>query len=161
DPVADMAFLVMDFAYHGHRPLARLFAESYFRASGEEEGRALLPFYVAYRAAVRGKVEGIKWAEAEVPAAEKNAALRSGRAPWLLGVGELEEPERRPCVVLVAGLPGSRKSTLAARLGERAGFTVLRSDVIRKELATGSTEEDIYTPEWGDRTYAECLRRAE
>src|SRR5205807_10564309 len=60
DPVADMAFLVMDFIYHGHRPFADLFAEAYFRAATDEEGRALLPFYTAYRAAVRAKVEGIK-----------------------------------------------------------------------------------------------------
>jgi predicted kinase len=62
--------------------------------------------------------------------------------------------------VLVAGLPGSGKSTLARRLGERAGFTVLRSDVVRKELAAESPDEDIYTPQWNERTYAECLRRA-
>ncbi|HYT89320.1 MAG TPA: AAA family ATPase, partial [Gemmataceae bacterium] len=161
DPVADMAFLVMDFAYHGHRQFTRLFAESYFRASGDEEGPALLPFYTAYRAAVRGKVEGIKRAEAEVPAEEKNAALASARAHWLLALGELEQPERRPCLVLVAGLPGSGKSTLARGLAEPGNFTVLRSDVVRKELAAGSDDEDIYTPEWGDRTYAECLRRAE
>ena len=60
DPVADMAFLAMDFALHGRTDLGRAFAEAYFRASGDAEGRTLLPFYAAYRAAVRGKVEGMK-----------------------------------------------------------------------------------------------------
>ena len=73
---------------------------------------------------------------------------------------QLEEPGRKPCLVLVGGLPGAGKSTLARGLAERAGFQVIRSDVVRKELA-GPTSEDIYTPEWTDRTYAECLRRAE
>src|SRR5262249_30270636 len=153
DPVADMAFLVMDLAFHGRRDLARAFAEAYFRASGDDEGRALLPFYTAYRAAVRGKVEGLKMAEPEVPPTARQEALAGARAHWLLALGELEVPARRPCLVLTAGLPGSGKSTLARGLQEQAGFTVLRSDVVRKELAAGGSGEDIYAPTWSDRTY--------
>src|SRR5262249_21183896 len=33
DPVADMAFLVMDLAYHGRRDLAQTFVEAYFQAA--------------------------------------------------------------------------------------------------------------------------------
>ena len=80
DPVADMAFLVMDLARSGRRDLARAFADAYFAASGDADGRALLPFYTAYRAAVRGKVEGIEVAETEVPEPERVAAReRRGR----------------------------------------------------------------------------------
>ncbi|MCC6418195.1 MAG: AAA family ATPase [Gemmataceae bacterium] len=167
DPVADMAFLVMDLAFHDRRALGRRFADAYFRAAADEEGRLLLPFYTAYRAAVRGKVEGLKAGEAEVPTAEREAARASARARWLLALGELEEPGRRPCLVLVGGLPGSGKSTLSRRLQETAGFTMIRSDVVRKELAGLASDArppagtDIYTPAWSDRTYAECLRRAE
>lgn len=169
DPVADMAFLVMDFAFHGRRELACVFADAYFTATGDTEGRALLPFYTAYRAVVRGKVEGFKLAETEVPAAERTRALAQARTHWLLALAELAEPDHKPCLVLVGGLPGSGKSTLARNLGEHAGFTVIRSDVVRKELAglperdrSGqSTDMGIYTPAWTERTYAECLRRAE
>jgi predicted kinase len=44
---------------------------------------------------------------------------------------------------------------------------VIRSDVVRKELsgqdksAAARFEEGLYTPEWTERTYDECLRRAE
>ncbi len=161
DPVADMAFLVMDLIYHGRRDLARAFADAYFRAAGDEEGRELLPFYVAYRATVRAKVEGLKAAEPEVPPAQRAAAGASARAHWLLALGELEERPRRPGLVLVAGLPGSGKSTLARRLGAEGNFTVIRSDVVRKELAGAATGDDLYSPEWNERTYDECLCRAE
>src|SRR5262249_9072649 len=70
DLVADMAFLAMDLAFHGRRDLARVFADAYFAVAGAE-GRALLPFYTAYRAVIRAKVEGLKLAEPEVPAAER------------------------------------------------------------------------------------------
>lgn len=99
DPVADMAFLVMELKAAGRGDLARAFAGEYFRASADQEGRALLPFYVAYRAAVRAKVEGFKSAEAEVPGAERDAALAAARRLWLLALDELEwagqEAERR------------------------------------------------------------------
>jgi aminoglycoside phosphotransferase family enzyme/predicted kinase len=169
DPVADMAFLVMDLAFHGRRDLAAAFAETYFQASGDEEGRALLPFYTAYRAAVRGKVEGFELAEPEIPEAERAAALARSRGHWLLALGELEPPGRRPCLLLIGGLPGTGKSTLARGLAERAQCDLLRSDVLRKELvgisagtpAPAPFEEGIYTAAWTERTYAECLRRAE
>jgi len=71
--------------------------------------------------------------------------------------------------VLVAGLPGTGKSVLARGLSQHAGFQVIRSDTVRKEIAGLPTEkpvpadirEKIYAPEWDDRTYAECLARAE
>jgi aminoglycoside phosphotransferase family enzyme/predicted kinase len=169
DPIADMAFLVMDLRFHGRRDLADVFTEEYLQAAHDAEGAALLPFYTAYRAAVRGKVEGLKLEEKEIPEEERAVALTRARAHWLLALGELEEPGHRPCLVLVGGLPGSGKSTLAAAVAENADFQVIRSDIVRKELTGVATvsqgasqfEEGIYTPEWNERTYADCLRRAE
>jgi uncharacterized protein len=168
DPVADMAFLAMDLRFHGRRDLAGVFVESYFTASGDRDGLALLPFYTAYRAAVRGKVEGFELLEKEVPQAEREGALMRARAHWLLALGQLEQPGRKPCLVLAGGLPGTGKSTLARHLADRAGFTVVRSDVVRKELAgvpphssaRSTFGEGLYSTEWTDRTYAECLTRA-
>jgi aminoglycoside phosphotransferase family enzyme/predicted kinase len=163
DPVADMAFAVMDLAFYGRRDLARAFADAYFRAADDEEGRKLLPLYTAYRASVRGEVEGMLVMEKEVPEAERTAAAKRARAHWLLALGEVEEPEKKPCLLFMAGLPGAGKSMLAKALAERAIFCLIRSDVVRKELAASarSVSEDIYTPEWSERTYTECLRRAE
>jgi aminoglycoside phosphotransferase family enzyme/predicted kinase len=169
DPVADMAFAAMDFAFYGRRDLARAFAAAYFRARGDEEGKSLLPLYAAYRATVRGAVEGLLLGEKEVPEAERTAALERAQAHWLLALAELEEPGRKPCLLLVAGLPGTGKSDVARGLAGDAGFRVVRSDVVRKELASLPEDvrasappgESLYTPQWNERTYAECLRRAE
>jgi aminoglycoside phosphotransferase family enzyme/predicted kinase len=163
DPVADAAFLVMDLKRAGRRDLAAPFADAYFRATGDDEGRGLLPFYTAYRACVRAKVDGLKAVEAEVPAADRDEAAARSRAGWLVALGELEAPARRPALVLVGGLPGTGKSTLARGLTDRAGFAVVRSDEVRKELAGVPPDRpggDIYTPEWTERTYRECARRA-
>ena len=168
DPVADIAFLAMELDLEGRHDLAVAFVREYLRAAGDPDGENVLPFYRSYRAAVRGKVEGMKLAEPEIPEADRTRARGRARALWLHALSELEEPDRRPCLVMLAGLPGTGKSTLARGLAERAGFAVIRSDVVRKELAGlgGVSVDDafgdgIHTTEWDERTYAECLRLAE
>lgn len=169
DPIADIAFLAMELALEGRSDLAGGFVDAYLGAAGDPEGIEVLPFYRAYRAAVRGKVEGMKLAEPEISEGERATARDRARALWLRALSELEQPGRRPCVVLVAGLPGTGKSTLSRALAACAEFSVVRTDTIRKELAGRAGRdatpagfgEGIYTPEWDDRTYGECLRRAE
>ncbi len=83
----------------------------------------------------------------------------------------LEDCRQRPGVVLVGGLPGTGKSTLAQALARQAGFELIRSDQIRKELAAQSSlvgvhradldPSEIYTREWTDKTYQSCLDRAD
>jgi predicted kinase len=169
DPVADMAFAAMDLSFHGRRDLRRRFVEEYFRNSGDDEGRTLVPLYSAYRAAVRGMVEGLKVGAKEVDDRDRSESLRKARAHWLLALSELEVADRKPCLLLVAGLPGTGKSTVAARLAETAGFIVIRADVVRKEIAglpvleppADEDRERLYSADWTERTYAECLSRAE
>lgn len=167
DPVSDMAFIVMDLSFHARADLATTFADAYFAAARDADGRQLLPLYTSYRAAVRAKVEGFASAETEIPEKDRTHAIQSARAHWLLALRTLETPRRQAGIVLVGGLQGSGKSTLARALAETANFTVIRSDVVRKELTQDINQppigvpygEGIYSPEWTERTYAECLRR--
>jgi aminoglycoside phosphotransferase family enzyme/predicted kinase len=168
DPISDMAFLVMDLQQVGRRQLADRFADAYVEASGDDEGRALLDFYVAYRAAVRGKVQGIKADDDGVAEEEREAAAATATGHWLLALGALAPPRERPGLVLVGGLPGTGKTTLARALADAADFRTIRSDEVRKELAGLEPEasaaadygEGIYGPDWTDRTYASCRERA-
>lgn len=169
DVAADAAFLYMDLKSCGRSDLAKTFADAYINASGDEEGRSLLPFYSAYRAAVRGKVEGFEVFESEVPSDVRKAALGRARRHWLLALRELESPDRWPFLLCVGGLPGVGKSTLAVELSQVLGGRILSSDKIRKELAGFSplqpaaspVNQGIYANEWTEKTYAQCLQRAE
>jgi aminoglycoside phosphotransferase family enzyme/predicted kinase len=179
DPIADLAFLVMDLRRVGRPDLADALVDGYFSAyerplaerpapgaleDERAEGRALLPFYTAYRATVRGKVEAMTAIEAEVEPEAAAAALRSAHRHLLLALRELQPPGLRPCVVLVAGLPGTGKSTLARALAAE-GFVWVRSDAVRKQLAglapdspaSAPPGEGIYSAAWTERTYQRCL----
>jgi aminoglycoside phosphotransferase family enzyme/predicted kinase len=135
DVLADIAFSVMELSFAGRRDLARLFADVYFSES-HDDGRDLLPLFAAYRSAVRAKVAAILGSEPEIPHPDRDQALARSQAHWLWSLAELERPDRRPGLLLVSGLPGTGKSTLAKSLADVAHFDeVLRSDVIRKELA--------------------------
>jgi aminoglycoside phosphotransferase family enzyme/predicted kinase len=158
DPVADIAFTVMELLFYGRSDLARSFTDAYFRSMGDPQGSMLLPFYVAYRSLVRAKVRGLELRAREISEARRSSSLVKARAHFLLALGELAPPMDRPSLVLVGGLPGTGKSTLARSLAGAAGFEVIRSDVVRKELCGGI---GIYTREWTDRTYDECRHRAE
>jgi aminoglycoside phosphotransferase family enzyme/predicted kinase len=170
DPIADVAFLEMDLVRHGQPGLARWFREAYLAAAADSSGERLIPFYISYRATVRAKVSGLKADEPEVPEQERAQAKADARVFWLLALQALEEPRRRSCLILVGGLPGTGKSTLARTLAIQAGFELVRSDQVRKELAAAAGVEPsgsstaysggIYSPDWNERTYAECLRRA-
>ncbi len=169
DPVSDLAFLAMDLLFHHRSDLSEVLVDAYFDAANDDAGRPLLPYYTAYRAVVRGKVESLALGASEIPAGQRWQDLQRARAHFLLALGELADPGERPCLVLAAGLPGTGKSHLAAGLAGAAGFEVVRSDEVRKELAGVAPEESaaaavdrgIYSPEWTERTYAVCLERAE
>src|SRR5262249_30885350 len=125
--------------------------------------------YVAYRATVRGVVEGIKLQEKEISPHDRMATLAKAKGHWLLALSELEAPSHKPCLVLISGLPGVGKSSVAAGLASKANFTVIRSDVVRKELAGLKVDQpspqtvrsDLYSKERNRATYADCLARAE
>jgi uncharacterized protein len=169
DPVSDLAFLTMDLLFRGRRDLADALTEAWFEAAGDEEGRDLLPFYLAYRAVVRAKVGSMALDEAEIPAAQRATELARAQAHGLLALGALAAPAARPGLVLVAGLPGTGKSQLARDLAPVADAQVVASDVTRKALGgvpwgagvPPEPHQELYTGDWNDRTYEACRAAAE
>ncbi|MGP3934072.1 bifunctional aminoglycoside phosphotransferase/ATP-binding protein [Nonomuraea sp. KM88] len=161
DGLDDAAFLAMDLERLGAPRLSELFLRRYVEFSGDPAPTALWHHYVAYRAFVRAKVACLRHWQGDVDAGWEARRLAE-LALRHLRVGAV-------VLVLVGGPPGSGKTTLGGSLADRLGYTLLRSDRIRKELAgldplqaaSASYQEGIYDPGHTAGTYAELLSRAE
>lgn len=149
DVLADVAFLAMDLERLGRTDLGERFLRDYRALSGEEWPASLAHHYVAYRAAVRTKVACLR--------SEQGDAAAADQARHLLDIACRRLEAGRVRLVLVGGLPGTGKSTLAAALGDVVGAVVLRSDEVRNELTGGV---GVYDEATTTRTYVTVLDRA-
>ncbi|MEZ5230445.1 MAG: hypothetical protein R2710_28390 [Acidimicrobiales bacterium] len=160
DVLLDVAFLVMDLDRLAGSRLSSAFLRWYCEFSNEHHPAALAHHYVAYRAHVRAKVEGLRYRQGDASAA---AAVR---AYHHLCVSHLERAQLT--VTLVGGTPGTGKSTLARGLSGAFGSMLLTTDELRKDLAgrphldheVAKADEGIYTPSMSDLTYQTLLQRA-
>jgi uncharacterized protein len=160
DVLADVTFLAMDLERVATRELGARFLDWYREFAGETYPATLAHHYVAYRAHVRAKVACIRSAQGDDTAV--------GHARRLLAMTRDHLVGGRVALVLVGGPPGTGKSTLAAGLAEQLGWTLLRSDEVRKDLAgLGHTvrsdaayREGLYSAESTAATYDELLGRA-
>ncbi|MQA87575.1 MAG: AAA family ATPase [Streptosporangiales bacterium] len=161
DGLDDAAFLAMNLEHLGAPSLAEHFMGSYVEFAGDPAPPALQHHYVAYRAFVRAKVACLRSAQGDHDAA--------GTARELTRMTLRHLQAGAAALVLVGGLPGTGKTTLAGVLADRLGATLLSSDRVRKELAglppeqsaAAGYEEGIYRRDHTARTYEELLERAE
>jgi hypothetical protein len=158
DTVSDLASLALELERLGGAGLAERLTEAYKEASGDAWPDSLSEFYLAHRALVRSKVACLR-------AASGNAAA-PGEARQLAHLGVRHLRRGRVRLVLVGGLPGTGKSTLARNLGAVTGWTVLRSDALRAECfgprpgGPDAFGQGRYEPERVAEVYAELLDRA-
>lgn len=165
DVAAEVAFTAMDLAYRGHPGLASFFLRRYARASGDFDLYGVVDFFAGYRAAVRAKVAAIAAGEAEIEAVQRERAAESARRHTAFAAEALAQ--RPPgAVVLVGGLVGTGKSTVAEALADALdaapGVAVVSSDRERKRQAGldplarthAGPDAGLYAPEAVRETYA-------
>lgn len=160
DVLADVAFLAMDLERVGAPEIGARFLAWYREYAGETYPDTLAHHYIGYRAHVRAKVACLRNAQGDETAADD--------ARRLLEITHEHLVRGRVALTLVGGLPGTGKSTLAAGLGDRLGWVVLRSDELRKDLAgLGHTThvrdgygEGLYDERATAATYEALLHRA-
>jgi uncharacterized protein len=168
DIASEIGFLSMDLDFLGEPALSAELEQAYASQAKDPALLSLLPFYKCYRAFVRGKVESLKSDEEEVPEEEREQAAIEARRYFCLA-SRYAGRKTRPKLLMVAGMIGTGKSTVARMLSDLTGFPVLNSDHIRKKLArlapTERLREDygqgIYSEQFNDLTYEALLQEAE
>ena len=160
DALGDVAFLAMDLERLGRDDLAGSLLEEYGRFSGDSWPASLAHLHLAHRAQVRALVAAVRAVQGVTASAE------TARSLLALALAHLEAGRVR--LVVVGGLPGTGKSTLAAGLADALGACLLRSDELRKQsrgldVATpggAALDEGLYDPSVTAATYATLLERA-
>lgn len=132
DIQSELAFLLMDMERKQLRAHANHLLNCYLEYSGDYQGLALLPFYKVYRAMVRAKVAALAIEGAASDTADQDALWAEYDAYTALAEA-CSEPQT-PRLLLMHGVSGSGKSTVAAALAGELGGIRLRSDIERKRL---------------------------
>jgi aminoglycoside phosphotransferase family enzyme/predicted kinase len=133
DVLYDLAFLLMDLQHQGLPRFAWRLLNGYLDETWDDAGLALLPLFLACRAAVRAKVLGLAAGAADASAQSVVAEAREYLERALV---YLKPPPAG--LVAIGGVSGTGKTTLARQLapeiGAAPGAVVLRSDVVRKRV---------------------------
>lgn len=174
DTVADIAFLAMDLDFHGRRDLSETLIDAYVRYSADKRALDLLKFYKVYRAYIRGKVMSFRLDEV-IPQEQKDNVTRVAQQYFSLAASYVDEemshnvPRGQHRLIIICGLIGTGKTTLAKEIGEMNGWAVMSSDVVRKELAgIPATRHEytafgkgLYSSEFTEMTYKRMNEIAE
>ncbi len=169
DVASDLAFLASELEFAGAPGLARTLIAAYVRTTGDAELPGVLPFFCAYRAAVRAMVAALTAGEPEVDATQR-AQQREETRRYLALAARHAWRAQGPLLIAVMGQSGSGKSTMAMTLAETTGFPVVRSDVLRKRLAglaplarpgTADAMARLYSPAHSAAVYAALGNDAE
>lgn len=162
DTLYDLAFLLMDLWHRGFPQFANLVMNRYLDETDDEDGFALLPFFMAIRAAIRAHVIATQVAEGA------GAAHLVSDAHSYFELARFLLTKVQPRFIVIGGFSGSGKTTvadaLAPRLGAPPGARIIESDRIRKALhgvpAEVHLDADAYKPAVSNKVYSEIARRS-
>ena len=165
DVLYDLAFLLMDLLHRGQPGLTNLCLNRYLDLTGEDDGLAAMPLFLALRAVIRAHVLATA-AEHGRGSRDKASAVEEARR-YIEEAFAILRPAA-PRLLAIGGLSGSGKSSLALRiapeLGIAPGARVLRSDVLRKRRFGLMPEQGLaaeaYRAEVTAEVYRELCERA-
>lgn len=169
DGASDAAFLAMDLIYREHPGLAERFLRRYAREIDDFDLYGVVDYFIAYRAGVRAKVAALAAGAPEIAETQRASAAESTQRHLELAQHALERPARgEATVVLMCGVVGTGKSTVAELAADALHGVVISSDRVRKHRAgrrasarsASERKEALYSPAEVGRVYDAMLKHA-
>jgi aminoglycoside phosphotransferase family enzyme/predicted kinase len=174
DVFSELAFTAMDLQAHGRADLRAVFLSEYLESTGEYHNLDILRFFLVYRAMVRAKIGHLKGVScgslhADQLSLEATSVEPCDSTPEFTNLPEWQRyllvAQRlalgsHPQLIIMHGLSGSGKSTVARQLvAENRGLRV-RSDRVRHLLPETSGASSRYAHATRDQVYDELLKIA-
>lgn len=159
DVMYDVAFTVMDLQARGRKDLSYAFLNVYIEQTGDWEGLEILPLYLSRQAYVRAKVNSFLLDESDVTPEAQAKANQDAVHYYHLAWQYTRSHDGK--LILMSGLSGSGKTTVARYLAQQLGAIQIRSDAVRKHLAGIPLEQSggkkLYTAPMSQNTYQRLL----
>jgi aminoglycoside phosphotransferase family enzyme/predicted kinase len=159
DTMYDVAFIVMDLEARKKPDLANIFLNSYLEYTGDWTGLLVLPLYLSRQAYVRAKVNSFLLDDPQVSEDKKQQAKKTASEYYQLAYQYTQT--KSGSLILMSGLSGSGKSTVARTIAKNKGAIHIRSDAVRKHLAgipvDQSASDRLYTADMTQKTYDRLL----
>ncbi len=161
DVLDELSFLETECARLNAAATGAAIREKCMAISGDTTPKELATFYKSYRACVRAKVALLRAKQLADSAAQDQLAIAG---QYLELADQFDRPLGPPLVLLVRGLSGTGKSTIAEGLADRLGIELLQTDVVRQELVNlgrlpGGPAK--YSPSNRQQVYDQMLASAE
>jgi hypothetical protein len=162
DVADELAFLAMECEALGAKRVGERILNAYRRALDDDVPPELWAFYRCYRACVRAKVMALRARQFDN---WRSRHMRQAARRYVELADHDAREMGRPVLLVVRGLMGTGKSTLAGTLADMLGAVLLQTDSIRQQFFGSSKHpaaygEGHYRPEDRARVYDELLHRA-
>ena len=163
DVIDDLSCLAMDCSRLGEHELGSRLFSAYTRQSGDHPPEEMIDLFKSYRACVRAKVAALYLKQPQVMRRRQNVRELHDYLQW---ADHHAARLGRPLLIVLGGLMGTGKSTLASALAEVIFSTTISSDHIRHSLfgvsdSPAAFSQGHYRPELRLQVYGEMFNRAE
>ena len=159
DVMYDVAFAVMDLEARDRQDFANAFLNTYLEQTGDWLGLQVLPLYLSRQAYVRAKVTSFLLDDPGIPDKVKEEAAQTAADYYKQAWAYTQN--RSSKIILMSGLSGAGKTTIAKEIARKINAIHIRSDAVRKHLAgiplEEKGEEKIYSAEMSQKTYDTML----
>jgi len=159
DVIYDIAFAMVDLDVKSRTDLSNCLLNSYLEQTGDWEGVQVLPFYLCRQAYVRAKVMSLQFTDPDIDRDRKSEVLATASSFYRLAWHYAQPQVGR--LIIMSGLSGSGKSTIARQLAPAINAIHLRSDAVRKHLAgidlSQKGDPSLYCGQMTEKTYSRLV----
>ena len=163
DVMCDVAFTVMDLDARNRQDLSNIFLNTYLEHTGDWQGLQVLPVYLSRQAYVRAKVNSMILDDPNISQENHQKAQQEAKNYYHLAWKYTQQHQGK--IIIMSGLSGSGKTTVAKYIAEKINGILIRSDAVRKHLGNVSLDEtgnsELYSEEMNQKTYERLIKLGE